>query len=395
MGTALDDEVTADAGLAGIHIPPDQMLAAGGMPASPSSRVYGHAQLAVQGLRDLGLDAAPGKVAVGCPVIGLGFLVDPEARRIRCPALKRASMLADVARQRDAAASLTVDRADAGRLVGRLCNMSQVLPELWSSLHGGYAVSQWTASSKGRRHLPPSARLAAGSDAQLAWLELLDLTTSVLTSNEGVDIAPERTFPAMDEPGVWTVTTDASGTDGVGGYVFCSDQPDVVWLVSEPWDADARAALDRSASSSKEHAHLPSLSMPAAELFGSIAVAEAVSEARGIRPTAVYAVGDCDPAAYALNAAASGNAQIRCLLKPARDLTSQWLAVSVPREMNVDADRLSHPTLYSEVAAAADRAELLVRRAHITSASWRRLTRAAAMGTMTSRIDRPTDLTDL
>eukprot|EP00965_Chrysotila_dentata_P050882 1687696-Pleurochrysis_carterae.AAC.1 len=52
--------------------------------------------------------------------------------------------------------------------------------------------------------------------------------------------------------------------------------------------------------------------MPAAELFGAWAVAEAVgTEARGVRPVAVIAVGDCDPAALALNSASSGAAAMR------------------------------------------------------------------------------------
>eukprot|EP00965_Chrysotila_dentata_P123505 4082530-Pleurochrysis_carterae.AAC.1 len=74
--------------------------------------------------------------------------------------------------------------------------------------------------------------------------------------------------------------------------------------------------------------------MPAAELFGAWAVAEAVSATRVERPAAVIAVGDCDPAASALNAASSGAAAMRELLRCARRLTSQWLAVSIPREAN-------------------------------------------------------------
>eukprot|EP00965_Chrysotila_dentata_P129719 4288540-Pleurochrysis_carterae.AAC.1 len=75
--------------------------------------------------------------------------------------------------------------------------------------------------------------------------------------------------------------------------------------------------------------------MPAAELFGAWAVAAAVGQAsRGATPTAVIAVGDCDPAAAALNAASSGAAALRELLRGARGLASQWLAVSVAREAN-------------------------------------------------------------
>eukprot|EP00965_Chrysotila_dentata_P068445 2263411-Pleurochrysis_carterae.AAC.1 len=68
--------------------------------------------------------------------------------------------------------------------------------------------------------------------------------------------------------------------------------------------------------------------MPAAELFGAWAVAEAVGSALARQPMAAIAVGDCDPAAAALNAASSGAAAMRELLRRARQLTPQWLAVS-------------------------------------------------------------------
>eukprot|EP00965_Chrysotila_dentata_P046335 1539961-Pleurochrysis_carterae.AAC.3 len=54
--------------------------------------------------------------------------------------------------------------------------------------------------------------------------------------------------------------------------------------------------------------------MPAAEPFGAWAVAEAVRAAVEERPRAIIAIGDCDPAAAALNAASSGAAQMVALL---------------------------------------------------------------------------------
>eukprot|EP00965_Chrysotila_dentata_P202078 6180924-Pleurochrysis_carterae.AAC.2 len=48
---------------------------------------------------------------------------------------------------------------------------------------------------------------------------------------------------------------------------------------------------------------LPEVSMPAAELFGCWAVAAAAAAAAGgASPRAVIAIGDCDPAAAALDA---------------------------------------------------------------------------------------------
>jgi hypothetical protein len=384
-GGALDDPVQPPPEVASITISPAQVLSEGGRPAGPLTRVHVHAQLAVLGLRHFGLNASPGKVVVGDPVVALGLRVGRAAGRIDCPPLKRATVLTDAQGQAAAAREGVVDRRKAETLVGRLCNLSQVFPELKGALHGGYAVTQATWVARGRRRKPPQLRLADGGLAQREWLELLEMAEHLLEANEGVALAPELVFPARTAPGVDTVTSDASGVDGVGGYVFEANAPGEVWLVSEQWPDDILTALQEAAREGGGRQGVPSLSMPAAELFGAVAVAAAVAAARGVPPTAVTAVGDCDPAVGALNAASSGNAQMRVVLGAARALTDQWLAVSVPREANVDADRLSHPELYSEVAESAEAAQLVVRRARITEESWAMLRRAAAVGARSTR----------
>lgn len=143
----------------------------------------------------------------------------------------------------------------------------------------------------------------------------------LLERNEGVALAPELAFPERTLPGALTVVSDASGVDGVGGYVFDPAQPRRAWVVSETWPVDiqralTRAAQEETAEERAAHAEAPRLSMPAAELFGQWATAEAAAEARGCLPTAVTrtAVGDCKPAAGVLNAASSGNGQMRAIL---------------------------------------------------------------------------------
>ena len=86
--------------------------------------------------------------------------------------------------------------------------------------------------------------------------------------------------------------------------------------------------------------------MPAAELFTSWAVAEAALEAGAPRSetSAIIAIGDCQPAAGALNRASSPVGTLRCLLQHMRQRVQQWLGVQVPREINLDADELSHPS---------------------------------------------------
>ena len=61
------------------------------------------------------------------------------------------------------------------------------------------------------------------------------------------------------------------------------------------------------------------------------------------------------------------------LLTHARERAKQWLGVSVPREWNMDADRLSHPALLDAVLGDARRAGLVPSRARVPDRCWRAL----------------------
>ena len=191
-----------------------------------------------------------------------------------------------------------------------------------------------------RPHAPPSAPCIPRRQLRSrgAWIGFLDVLAELVGTNSGVSIAPERSFPPRDHPGAITVTSDASGIDGVGGYVFHAAHPLDVWIVSELWPADILLALRTAAAGDGTG---PSLSMPAAELFGSVAIASAVSTAIGSPPSAVHAITDCAPAASAINATTSGVHQLRRILRIARSCAPLWLGVAIPREANVDADRLT------------------------------------------------------
>eukprot|EP00964_Phaeocystis_antarctica_P073009 scaffold44768_cov47-Phaeocystis_antarctica.AAC.1 len=143
------------------------------------------------------------------------------------------------------------------------------------------------------------------------------------------------------------------------------------------WKEDIQLALDRAAAGGSAE---PGLSMPSAEAFGQWAVAAAAAQALGHRPSTVTAVGDCAPAAGAINAASSGNAQMRRVVQGGRELCEQWLAVAIPREWNLDADRLSHPSNLPELRAEAEATGLRVTIAEIPDECWRALREAAAVG---------------
>ena len=112
--------------------------------------------------------------------------------------------------------------------------------------------------------------------------------------------------------------------------------------------------------------------MPAAELFTAWALAEAVFGDASLAGSvaALIAVGDCEPAAAALNAASSPTPQMDHLLAAARALARQWLGVAVPREWNLDADRLSHPPLLDSVMADARAAGLRPRLVCVPPRCW-------------------------
>ena len=120
--------------------------------------------------------------------------------------------------------------------------------------------------------------------------------------------------------------------------------------------------------------------MPAAELFGCVAVPAAVAAA-GHGISAVCAVGDCDPAASAINRGSGSAAVMRGMLLHARQLTLRWMAVSVPRDFNLDADRLSHPSQLDAVKRDAMAAGFVPHVVRIPPSYWRALRDAVSAST--------------
>ena len=390
-GVGLDDPVTPPESVAHIVIDPAATIAAGGQPAPQGTRVHVYAQLAVLGLSQLGLSAAPGKVIVGNPAVALGLLIHGEADRILCPAKKRDTMLADIGRQRsEAVASGTAECKRVRALVGRLSNISQILPELKPFLHAGYAVGSASWVVRGIRRFPKSISFGPDTPIKRGWLQLLDAAESSLQRNEGVPLAPELVFPAADGRTCIECTTDASGDDGFGGYAFLRGADDEweLWLVSEPWQPDvleARRHADRERCVREQLEQeagraLPALSITAAELFAAWAVACAVRLASGVPFSAIISIGDNDGTAADLNSLSAGTPQLRLLVESVMASHDVWLGVSVPRDANSDADVLSHPLRWREVADRAQAAGFRVCTASVPASCWEVLSAAAALG---------------
>ena len=349
-GTALDDPVPTPDELADIVIDPTPTQALGGTFPEPDARVLVHAKILIHALRLAGLTVSMKKVLVGDPIISLGFTVDRRNNRLKVPSLKRASMLSTIATlEAQARSHATADRKEAERLMGRLVNISQVAPELSTFLAGGYrATAAGWASRRGIR-IPRLIKMRRDSLAHQAWLEMLSAARGFLEANEGVPLAPVKRFPSK---GNVISTTDASGNDGFGGYVFMPDEHKTVWIVTEPWPAWAQEARERCdlRFSERSPQSAPERSMPAAELLASwlvpLAVLSTVDEdltARASSPYHIVSISDCEPAVDAMNKATSGEDTMGGIINLSRFLSRQWLGVAVPRQANRDADSLSHP----------------------------------------------------
>ena len=337
------------------------MRALGLTPAPLDSRLVAHASIAARELERVGLTVATDKTMIGSSIIALGLQPDVDADTVSCPTSKRRLLLAQIRETvRLIHANSEVERKGVERLTGRLCNISQVLPEIAAELHGGYVVAN--ARRRGgpaKGSLLARVSLPSTSPARASLLRLCAVADDALDSNAGVALAPARRFQAPGDAGVLTTQSDASGDiaagdAGAGGFSFHPTQPLLIYITSGTWPDDIAAALAESALEPHLRSGAPRFSMPAAELFTAWATAEAAFEAGAPRAatSAIIAIGDCQPAANALNRASSPVHLMRGLLHLARATATQWLGVQVPRELNLDADLLSHPSNLDSVLAS-------------------------------------------
>ena len=252
------------------------------------------------------------------------------------------------------------------RFMGRLVNLSQIMPEVKRPMAAGFQAERAFIGRAGHRHRPKSVTLKKGGPLALSFVEMLDVVISILEANEGVPLMPRSCFPGLRERGTLTIVTDASGEDGVGGYAFLSHKPKWVGVMFEEWPKEILSALQFAKERKlQRQGEMPALSMPAAELFGSAAMAELARQRWPGEVRAVIAVSDCDAAVAVVNATTSRSAQMRTLIGQARVGLGHWLGVSVPRESNQDADRLSHPADGGAVMIEASEAGLWPERLRI------------------------------
>ena len=351
---ALNDRVPTPPHLARIetgHVA--NTVAHGGRPSQEGTRVLCYLRIMVHVLQRLGFEVAITKTQAGTVIVVLGARTMVAARRIDMPPARQAAILADVRTAHADAVAGVVHRVPVTKLVGRLVHVSQLEPSILTWLSAGYAVV--TVRSRRRRFQPTRVHLRQDGRRQRELLALLEMAEEAVAANVGIAMATAE-FPRHGVAGSVLSVTDASlqplaaadaADDGVGGFGFAADWPDLVFVFSVPWPRDIRSALVRGTLTAASRPAGPVTSMPVAETLGSLALPLAIQLWRPV--TSVIAVGDCSPSASAITAANSASAQIRALLRPMLAITPRWTGVAVPREWNTDPDRLSHPSRLSEV----------------------------------------------
>lgn len=362
------DRVEVPSYLRGIDIGAPQTAAIGARPAPEDSRLAVHCKLAVYTLRRLGWEIPDDKTMCGSAMILLGALLDALAGCIRTPELKKKWVLHAVDELCNSLTEFaTVPRRLIELFTGRLVNMSQYFPELKTPLAIGYALSScaWKLASGHSARLPSFLRVKRGGRRMHELLALCDVAVEVVTDDVSVVTAPTLMFDSLESPSTLLVVTDASRADvdnGFGGYAFLAASPGTVYLLSQPWPPGVKRALAMGAKKKSERRGPGTdgvLSMPAGEAFAILAITDAVvALSAETELAAVIAVGDCAPAAAALSARFSKSAQIRALLTRCSRVVQRWLGVQVPRDMNFDSDRLSHPSKAAIVATEASAARL-------------------------------------
>ena len=219
-------------------------FALGGKPLRRNSRPAVHCVTAIAAIRAFGLEETPGKTEGGDVFVNLGLRLRLRDGFIDCPPPKRRILLRDLGEWHAAVQRLEpFDRQVAEKQVGRLGNLTQVMPELLTHISAGYRAANAGYVDRGVRRLNAKVPMARGSPMHDGLSKLLPHAIDLLERNEGVPLAPRARFAAPDDPGVLLVVSDASGHDGCGGWAHLGTADRAPVVVSEHWPDWAREAL--------------------------------------------------------------------------------------------------------------------------------------------------------
>ncbi|KAL3912566.1 MAG: hypothetical protein SGPRY_008298 [Prymnesium sp.] len=278
------------------------------------SRPCVHLAIVRETFQQAGWEIAVEKVQLGWTLDILGLAVSSSGEgSMYVPETKRLGMLADIERQKEAAAKQEkVDREDAERLVGRMSHLVQVAAEGNTFLkplyrlgrasyrvtrcvfRGGFLVAVTTV-----RVRPRMVHVGAATVAAREYRRALGWWHAALSAGIAVPLAPRRIFPQVGQPGCAYMLTDAAREDGTGfgGFTIVEEgsppRPKCLF-VEHQWGRETlnRLQADR-------------WSMPAGEMFGAAMIMAAVAR-RLVGVTHIICFSDSVATATAVTTGSSG-----------------------------------------------------------------------------------------
>ena len=160
-----------------------------------------------------------GKVQLNDEIEFLGLSVDAEgAGSIHCSAVRSLGMRHDIsAQQKPAGAGRAptdrqlVSGKRVERLVGRMGHLAQIEPAAGVHMPGLYTMERVTRPPRegdhGRRRRPGKLAVWGETPAQERYQQALAWWDAAFERGLQVPLAPELTFPGLDEPGVLAAFT--------------------------------------------------------------------------------------------------------------------------------------------------------------------------------------------
>lgn len=304
------------------------------------------------------------KVQVGEDIEFLGLTVDTRgAGRLHCPEVKGRGMQRDIELQqrppgagRKPTARQLVAGANVERLVGRLGHLAQIEPAAGAQMPPLYRMERVTRPPLvpgGRRQRPGRMAVWGDGPTQAGYQQSLAWWSGAFDRGLEVPLAPQLVFPAIGEPGVLAVFSDAASEQGTGLGAFApvwyygEDAP-VLLFAEERWSPSQQASFDAG-----------SVSMPMGELYGGVVFLVALIAAHP-EVHAVYWFTDCDAAKAATNSGSSPSPQMNHLLWWLFQRRShvQLIALHIQGKRNWGADGLSRDGVEGDtVANVLDSAE--------------------------------------
>ena len=329
------------------------------------SRPETHLEITLRTFAEAGWDIASEKVQLGFSITELGLQCSSLGDgRLAVPEAKRRGMIEDIRKQQppprgDLPANQLAPFTDVERLRGQCGHIAQIATEANAHMAAMYAITRYKVLVRvkgggGRRmRVTPHMLKVAGSGAgQRAYQQSLAWWRHALEAQVSAPLSPRLVFPDLAWRGVGFMFTDAAreALTGHGAFTMVRDDGELLFLdMAERWPRDLQRAL-----------YVNRLSMPAGELVGAVAFADALAEALpGLAHLVVFT--DSDAARATIRAGNSGSPQLNAIIQwlLERRPALQLLALHQPGARNGVSDRLSRH------GAAAVRAEAVAAGARV------------------------------